>query len=184
MCVSRAVYILCHFVPFAAVCASEPQCSIAHHGPHACFWFTWLTISLMGVITDIRVSPVGSVLRPAQVRARVAARVSSWVQYARVSSWFQYVSTDKGGIRTWLALGSVCIAVPAWVWNSKTMSEFLQHATAVNSSTHLTMKAATDWAEVTASFAGLGATVALDSRLASPNLAAAYKFLEDHPLDS
>jgi hypothetical protein len=54
---------------------------------------------------------------------------------------------NNGGIRTglgWLALGCVSIAVPAWVWNSMTMSEFLKNATAVNSSTHLAVKAAMD----------------------------------------
>jgi hypothetical protein len=105
---------------------------------------------------------------------------------ARFASWAQYVSGDKGGIRTWLAVGSVCVAVPARVMHTWKMDQFMDHASSVNTSesTHATMQAATDWAAVTASFAGLGATVALDSdsRLSSPNLAAAYRFLEDHPL--
>ena len=104
---------------------------------------------------------------------------------ARFASWAQYVSSDKGGIRTWLAVGSVCVAVPAWVVHTW-KDQFMDHhndASSVNTSTHATiMQAATNWAAVTASFAGLGATVALDSRLSSPNLAAAYRFLEDHPL--
>jgi hypothetical protein len=103
---------------------------------------------------------------------------------APFASWALYVSSDsdRGGIRIWLAVGSVCVAVPAWVVHTWKMDQFMDHhdAPSVITSTHATMQAATDWAAVTASFAGLGATVALDSWLSSPNQAAAYRFLEDH----